>query len=381
MRKEVLALSTLVGTIVGVGIFGLPYAFVRSGYMVGVGYLAVLGCVMLVLHLIYGEIILRTEKNMRFFGYARWYLGKWSEIPTGISTTIGILGALLAYVLVGGQFLKTIGSNWYAAGDRFYILLFWALFSAVVVFGLRAVARAEFWMSVGLVVLIIIIFIIALPSISTEKLLSLTEERNIFLPYGLVLFALSGALVIPEVREILRGKESSMKKVIVAGTMIPAVLYFIFTLAVVGVSGTDTSTEAIAGLADALGSSMTQIGAWFGLLAVATSFIATSIYLRDLLRFDMQIHKILSIVIVIFSPLVLLFAGVENYLSILGFIGAVAGGTDAILLILIHRKARLIGQRVPEYTVNIPQFVLRLLLLCFFLGVVYEIYIYIKVIT
>jgi len=283
--------------------------------------------------------------------------------------------------LVGGQFLKTIGSNWYAAGDRFYILLFWALFSAVVVFGLRAVARAEFWMSVGLVVLIIIIFIIALPSISTEKLLSLTEERNIFLPYGLVLFALSGALVIPEVREILRGKESTMKKVIVAGTMIPAVLYFIFTLAVVGVSGTSTSTEAIAGLADALGSSMTQIGAWFGLLAVAASFIATSIYLRDLLRFDMQIHKILSIVIVIFSPLVLLFAGVENYLSILGFIGAVAGGTDAILLILIHRKARLIGQRVPEYTISVPQFVMRLLLLCFSLGIAYEIYIYIKVIT
>jgi len=104
MRKEVLALSTLVGTIVGVGIFGLPYAFVRSGYLVGVGYLAVLGCVMLVLHLIYGEVILRTEKNMRFFGYARWYLGKWSEIPTGISTTIGILGALLAMYWSAGSF-------------------------------------------------------------------------------------------------------------------------------------------------------------------------------------------------------------------------------------------------------------------------------------
>jgi tyrosine-specific transport protein len=375
MKKEVLALSTLVGTIVGVGIFGLPYAFVRSGFLVGIGYLVILGCAMLILHLLYGEIILRTEKNMRFFGYARWYLGKWSEIPTGVSSTIGLFGALLAYILVGGQFLKTIGGSWYQGSDRFYIFLFWALFSAVVLFGLRAVTRAEFWMSVGLVVLVIVIFIAAAPSITTDNLFASVGERNIFFPYGLVLFALSGAMVIPEIREVLRGKEDSIKKIIIAGTLIPAVLYGIFTLAVVGVSGAKTSTEAIKGLSDALGSSMMQVGAWFGLLAVATSFIATSIYVRDLLRFDLQVHKMVAVAVAVVSPLLLLMAGVDNYLSILGFIGAVAGGTDAILLILMYRKARLVGQRVPEYTVRVPRFILRLLLLCFSLGIVYEIYI------
>ena len=52
---SVLALSTLIGTIVGAGMFGLPFAIVQSGLFASLFYFLLLGICVTYLHLFFGE--------------------------------------------------------------------------------------------------------------------------------------------------------------------------------------------------------------------------------------------------------------------------------------------------------------------------------------
>jgi len=70
------AVSTLVGAIVGLGMFGIPYTVSRAGFFIGLGYLIVLGIVALLIHLMYGEVVERTRGRHRLTGYTAKYLGE-----------------------------------------------------------------------------------------------------------------------------------------------------------------------------------------------------------------------------------------------------------------------------------------------------------------
>ena len=94
--------------IIGAGMFGIPFSFVRAGFWLGAAELALLGGVMWVIHLRYGEVVLETPSRHRLPGYVRLYLGRWASMLAWGSALFGIGGALLAYVVVGGLFLDSL---------------------------------------------------------------------------------------------------------------------------------------------------------------------------------------------------------------------------------------------------------------------------------
>ena len=121
------ALAALIGTTVGAGIFGIPYVISKSGIGPGLFYFFILGGAVLLLHLFFGEIVLRTKEKHRLIGFAQKYLGNWGKFLITISTILGLVGALLAYIILGGDFLKIISDSWISL-DSFYLSLFlWAL--------------------------------------------------------------------------------------------------------------------------------------------------------------------------------------------------------------------------------------------------------------
>ena len=70
-RKFIQAASVLVGTMVGAGIFGIPFVFSRAGFFVGVAWLVALTVMMGLFNLLFGELTLSTEGNHQISGYAR----------------------------------------------------------------------------------------------------------------------------------------------------------------------------------------------------------------------------------------------------------------------------------------------------------------------
>src|SRR3989339_1162080 len=202
MSKFFLALSTFVGTIVGVGIFGLPFAVSRFGFLPSLLYFAFLTAVLVMYHLVVGEIVLRTNGEHRMPGFAKISLGTKGETAAVASTVVGLLATNLAYIIVGGGFLAQLLMPVLGGTEFAYILIYFISGAMIIFLGTRAIAKSEF-ISVG--VLFAILAILgwnAAPHIQYQNFLT-SDWKYALLPYGVILFALSGASIIPELREIL----------------------------------------------------------------------------------------------------------------------------------------------------------------------------------
>src|SRR3989344_6712824 len=118
-KKFFYSTAALVGTMVGVGIFGLPFAFAKSGFWVGFGFLIAIGLITLLVDLMYGEIVLRTKSQHQLVGYTQFYLGPIFKKIIFFSIAFTSYAALLAYIIISGEFLSNVFVLWPFTMDHF----------------------------------------------------------------------------------------------------------------------------------------------------------------------------------------------------------------------------------------------------------------------
>ncbi len=372
-RNYFYAVTTLVGTIVGVGVFGLPYAFAKAGFFVGLVHLVLLGSVTMIIHLMFGEIILRTKERHNLPGYIEKYMGKRWEALISFSTLLGIFGSMIAYILVGGTFLDILAVKLAGISDvpnYIFYISFWLFLTVLIFLGLKTIEMVEFGMTIVLLVAVAGIAFFSAPHINIDHLFEFSA-LNAFLPYGVILFSLAGTVAIPEVREILLGNEKRMKSAIVIGITVPMLIYGLFTFVIDGVTGVATTPEAISGLGAVVGWPVYVLGALFGILAIATSYITFGYYLYETFLLDYGINKLLAHLLIAVVPISFVLFGLRDFIAIIGFLGAVMGGFEGITMILTYFKAKKMGDRNPEYSLKLPHFVYYILILTFVLGMVY----------
>ncbi len=374
MYKKLLAIATFSGTIIGVGLFGLPYITAQVGFIPIVIYFIGMGALMTVMHLMYGEISSRTATNQRLPGYARIYLGKKAEILEYVSTIIGLTGALLAYIVIGSEFLHALFSPYIGGSTLMYALGFFAVGASLIYMGSRSISKAEL-ISLGLFfTALVILFLKAIPEINTEFLsTSFISNQNFLLPYGVIMFSLAGASVIPEMRELLEEHESSLKKLIIIGSAIPIITYLVFIITIYGVTGPLTTQEGLIGFNSIMGSGIAQLGFVFGIITTFTSFLTLGITLKKEFNLDWGLPKFTSWVCAVMPALILYILGLQNFIAIIGFVGAVALGIDITVTTLIYLKAKKQGTRVPSYSLRLPKIVIISLTSIFVIGAVLEI--------
>lgn len=369
-KKFFFAISILLGTIVGAGIFGIPHVIARSGIIPGFFYLLILGGAFLLIHLFFGEIVLRTKEKYRLVGYAQKYLGNWGRILITISTILGLTGALLAYIILSGDFLKIIFS-FLNLPSFYFSLMFWAILSYFIFRGIKLIAPAELFMNIVFFFIIFLIFCFALPKLNLQNF-SLINFEHIFLPYGVILFSLVGWMAIPIISETFKGLEvkKNLKKVIILAILIVIFLYFLFALAVIGVSGKNTTPEVFQGLLPYLGQKIVIFGALLGILAIVTSFLILGNYFKNTLFYDYKIPRGISASIACGLPFILFLIGFREFIEVSGFVGTMIGVIEGGAIVLIFKKAKTMSDRQPEYNLKIPSILLYFLIAIFILGAV-----------
>ena len=187
----------------------------------------------------------------------------------------------------------------------------------------------------------------------------------------MVLFSLWGSALIPEVKEILENNGKLLKKVIITGILLSAVTYLFFIFTILGVSGPNTSKEAISGFAQDLGNGVIRLGFIFGIITCFTSFITLGLTLKKVLWYDFGLAKNFSWLITCFLPLALFLLGFRQFIDVIGITGAIALGVEAILIVFIYRaflKKKLFQKMNP---------LLYLLPIFFVLGVFFEVFYFI----
>lgn len=367
------AIAAMMGSIMGAGILGLPYALSHGGVLNGFLLMVVVGIMIMFLHLFVGEIVLSSKNAHQLTGYANKYLGpvgKWLMFQTFM---VASYGSLLAYIIGGGEVLQAL----FGGNNKLWTLLFFCIGSVLLYIGLKVIKKIGFILMFALLGVIIILAIACLGHWESVNLVRF-DAMQLFAPYGVVLFSFLGASSIYQARKILEGREKLLKQTIIISSLLPLAIYILFVVIVVGVTGLSTTEIATVGLGNVIGPEINILGNIFAFLTLSTSFLVlgnavkeTYFYDFDLIE-DKELDRFVSWILTISIPLFLFIMGNTDFIQILSFVGAIAGGLEGILLVLIYRKLKLRGaSRKPEYTIKKYEILALILLFMFIGGIVY----------
>lgn len=366
------AVGTMVGSIVGAGVFGLPYAFAQSGAGIGAAWLLGLGAVSLVLFLMYAEVVIQTPGTHRLGGYAELYLGPaWKSVST-ILLGAAQLGAMLAYTVLGGRFLLALLGPVFGGTELMYALMMVAAVAAFTWRGTKFATRAEGVVVSILLLLFVLAILASLPSVSALNLLTIHWDQS-FLPYGVVLFSLSGIGAVPEMKDALGSKElRRLPHAVTFGLFILVGLYLAFSLSVVGVTGAATTPTAFTGLSTVLGPAFQAISALLGTVTIFSIFAMTCLQLQNALAVDIRVSRHVSWTMAVLVPAFLYLVGLREFIGIIGFVGAVFSGIIGILVVVLYERMRRSPVCREHKCLNVPTVLAVLVAGLFAFGVLRE---------
>jgi len=362
IKKIVYSVSILSGTIIGAGVFSLPYITKISGWWTMLLYFLVLGALVTVIHLFFAELTIKTDDFKRLPGFARVYLGKKGEWIALFSGILSLFGIILAYLILGGEFLTDFLSPLFGGSKIIYTLLYFSLGAVLIFYGIKIISKIEFWGLILFFLVIIFIFFKAIPLIRIDNLFLKTGTiKDIFLPYGPILFSLWGVALIPETEEMLAKEKFLLKKIIPIAIIIPIIVYLFFIFLILGISGSQTTPSALTGLRVFLDDRIASLVFFFGVLTTFTSFIAAGLTLKKVFWYDLKINKNIAWLITCFLPLIVFLAGVNQFITVISLVGGIMMGINGILILLMYKKIK------PKSIFVYP------LILIFFGGIIYEI--------
>ncbi len=374
-KNIILPASLLAGTIIGAGVFALPYVFVKAGILTGLFYLLIFSAVFTLIHLMYADIILRTKENRRFFGYAEIYLGKWGKWSAILTTIVGMIFILTVYLILSVSFFNLVPQN-LVFPDIYKILIFWLFGSLAVFMGINRLAIAEFLITLGIAAIILIIFGYGFGNLGQAVLISSFDLKYLFLPYGAVLFSLAGRTAIPALLGYFRNNNQSQLKAkapIILGSLAPAFVYLIFVLGILSLSET-VSQDSISGLIGRLPPLILGLLGGLGLISLWSSYIVIGRDVKKSFEHDFNFPQAFSGLIIVLFPLFLYFLGFQNFFKLVGLIGGVFIGLESIFIILMWLKARKSGnEERGVFLQKINPLIICALLLIFVGGIIHEI--------
>ncbi|MCC7357315.1 hypothetical protein IT408_02295 [Candidatus Uhrbacteria bacterium] len=328
-KQSLRAALAMLGTIIGAGVFAIPSVFRQYGIGWGSLIYWLIAILVLVTHLLFSEVILQKTifRRMRLPGMVSSILGpNWGKIAF-LTHPSQIIGACLAYIVLGGEFLYALGGEKIISSVLFWQFVFWAGGAVTVLIGLNFIAKIESWLT-WILVASLLMSVVLFSKIADPNLFFQVQAEWAWSPIGILVFSLFGLSVIPEIVELAGSKREPVHQSITFGTLGAALLMWLFgVMAYAAAPSNDTSAL---GYASVLSARTRLIIPVIGFLAVATSFITLMEGMRRMLVADAKLHKNTAKVLALSAPLILLFITQRNFLSIVSFIGGFFNALNAI---------------------------------------------------
>lgn len=362
------SIQVLIGAIIGVGIFGIPYAMAQAGFSIVLAYIVILGAINLIMIFAFADLVLYDGGSMRVVGTIKTHLGAHWAMVMAIVLFASIWGAMLAYIIIGGEFLYSLAQPFFGGSLLFYQYGFLLLNSFLLIGGLGIVARLEMIFVIALITLLALIMIWAWPEADVSNLSHINIE-HLFLPFGVVLFAFGGLGVVPEMKAILGRNSRLLKQACVIGLLIITLVYATFATIVVSVTGLKTSSEAILGLGKVVGPWALTAGAVIGLVSVLTSFLILGVEVMNTTIYDYKRRFVTGWFMAVVIPFLLFFLGTRDFIDVISFTGGVLASLVGILLILAYIKTKK-SAHLPKRTLVIPNWLMYVCLAVLVAGMI-----------
>jgi tyrosine-specific transport protein len=336
--RFILSAGMLAGTIIGAGVFALPYVVQEIGLTAGLFYLCGGALVYYIVHRMYAAVLMKAPPETQFFGLAKTFLSPRMAPFASYLIFAELVFVLVVYLALAPAFVALI----IPLSREGSVMLFWFLGSLFVFARLAWKGIAE------LVGTLFIAGIVALVlAAGGDAPLSVPWSRSLdlsllFLPLGPLLFSFSGrpalhALVEEWRRAKKEGNGFSAGRAIAWGTFIPAAVYAVFVVAVLRLtpSVTPEALNSLSGLSPWL---LAALGC-MGLATLWTSYFMIGANVKDILHFDLKFPPWLGATAVLALPLVLYFSAFHTFFDTLSFTGNIFLGFEGMLVTLLWWKA------------------------------------------
>jgi amino acid permease len=362
-KNILLPASMLAGTIIGAGIFSLPFVFQKSGLLAGLLLLLIFAFIYALVYFIYADIVLRTEGEHRFVGYAKMYLGNPGFLAAVFLGLVQLFFILTVYLILAPSFTGLIFGGSYLS----HFLFFWFISSLIVLLNTKRIAGLEFLIVLGMSLIILLIFFSGIGKIDPVYLYDFNFSLNSLAVVGPALFALAGIMAVPEIVAYFRESVSPLKflkRSLLLGSFLPVLAYTAFILGIIGLSK-NVSEDAVSGL---IGNApvwlILSLGV-LGFLALTSAYALIGLNIKHTLEYDFSLPRWLSKILVVFVPPVLYFLGFNGFVGTVSLIGSVFIPLEIILLIFIWRRVDKIKPTDDFFNRNFTKISLPFLLAIF----------------
>ncbi len=279
------ATSIIIGHGVGAGILSVPFLAAHNSIREVV--LILLFCYLfnLVLHLIIAELSYNNDGAQFISCFDReLFSGRLKKVFTWA-----------AFVLLGVSVIFNVSAfltgaaavfrAWFGLPDLAGILIFYVIGAGVVFVGMKLVGVCEKLAVTSMVAVVGVLFVATLLRETAPLQGGFQGWKNALALFSMISFSLSAVMSTPQVVKGLEGDARRIRGAIAAGLGINAGLIFLITLMTLLGAGRDvTGDGALVDLARHLGGWVGVVGFVFTLLALATSFWANTLNLRDIVQ-------------------------------------------------------------------------------------------------
>ena len=335
------ATSIIVGHGVGSGILSVPFLASRNRWYDILWIILLVYGINLVMHFMIAELSYNNGGAQFIKCFEKeLFVGRMKKAATWFA--FGLLGFSVV-VNVSGFIAgaSAVFEAWFGLPSAAGMLLFYGLAASVVYIGMKLVGICEKIAVFSMVGVIGILFIATLISDVSPLPASFVSASNLLALYSMVSFSLSAVMSVPQVVKGLNGDRNQIMGSIAAGTGINVGLILLITfMTLLGAGSGVTENGALVDLSLHLGGWVSIIGYIFSLLALATSFWANTLNLRDIVNEQTGWGVKKSWLAASLPCLVIALIGVESFVGFTRLAGVVQVLTGIGIIIAYNRSRK-----------------------------------------
>ena len=338
------ATSIIIGHGVGSGILSVPFLAAHNSIREVI--LILLFCYLfnLVLHLIIAELSYNNGGAQFISCFdAELFSGRLKKVFTWAAfVLLGVSVVFNVSAFLTGA--AAVFRAWFGLPDLVGILIFYVIGAGVVFVGMKLVGICEKIAVTSMVAVVGILFAATLLRDTFSLQTGFQGVKNALALFSMISFSLSAVMSTPQVVKGLEGDVKRIRGAIASGLAINAGLIFLITIMTLLGAGTDiTGDGALVDLARHLGGWVGVVGYVFTLLALATSFWANTLNLRDIVHEQTKWGLRVSWLAASAPCLVIALLGLASFVGFTRFASAIQVVTGVGIIWAYHLSRKRTG--------------------------------------
>ena len=339
---------------IGSGVLAMPYIASKCGLPMTLIILVLAFVFSYLLHIMIADMAIKNGSRGQFLDIIMKYLpqGKGGKL---ISTALFVILAVVLYtnlaVYIAGA--SEILTDMLGLPGWIGKLLFYVFAAFVAMFSLKVLGLCEKYAMYGIFAVIAALFVGSLFNIKNPVSMQPGGAMDLLAFFGVAMFAFVAFFSVPQVVQGLNGEVAKIKRSILTGMAVNALIMVVVILGAI-VSSEEMTPVSMTGWSAGIGLWAQIAGSLFTILAMLTTYWSISTALRDIVADAAHLDQKLCFLIASIPSLLIAFIPNAGFLDFLELTAGAIAILIALFVIPIFHKSAKLGGSILGKAASVP---------------------------